>query len=378
MRLKSFVPFFVLAAFVLLVGLACSMTFNATEPAPTAAVPTNTVAPPPVAPTATPTLVGPAPNPNPNPNPNPGPGPGPAPSGSALDLSQSPNYGSQNLSAGFTPDPFQVNLTSGGSVNASYLGGGCSGYATSAPDFRLNWSGTSSRLRVMFIASTAGQDTTLIINAPNGSWFCNDDSSGTVNPMIEFTNPQAGQYDIWVGSYTAGQYIGGALRITELDLTPASGVPNPNPNPNPNPPAPSGGTLDYSQSPNYGAQSLSAGFTPDPFQVNLTSGGSVNASYLGGGCVGYATSAPDFRLNWSGSSARLRIFFVASTAGQDATLIVNTANGTWMCNDDYGGPNPMVEINNPPAGQYDIWVGSYQSGQYIGGTLKITELDLTP
>jgi hypothetical protein len=49
-----------------------------------------------------------------------------------------------------------------------------------------------------------------------------------------------------------------------------------------------------------------------------------------------------------------------------------------MCNDDYGGLNPMVEINNPQPGQYDIWVGSYTSGQYVGGTLKITELSLTP
>jgi hypothetical protein len=119
----------------------------------------------------------------------------------------------------------------------------------------------------MFVAATAGQDTTLIVNTANGTWMCNDDYGGR-NPMVEINNPQPGQYDIWVGSYTSGQYISGTLRITELDITPTSGVPAPAPGPGP---APSGGTLDFSLSPNYGSQNLSAGFTPDPFQVNITS-----------------------------------------------------------------------------------------------------------
>lgn len=378
MRPKLFYPFFALAVLVMMVGLACGLTVDTTESAPQAnppaVVPTNTTAPQPVLPSPTPIV--PA-----NPGGMPptataaGPGPGPAPSGgNTLNFSLSPNYGTQALNAGFVPDPFEVNVTSGGSVNATYLGGGCGGYATSAPDFRLNWSGTSSRLRIMFVAATAGQDATLIINAPNGSWFCNDDSSGTVNPMVEFSNPQAGQYDIWVGSYTAGEYISGTLRITELDLTPASGAQPPNPGPGP---APSGGTLNFSLSPNYGSQTLSAGFLPDPFQVNITSGGTVDVSYLGGGCIGYATSAPDFSLQWSGNTTRLRIMFTAS-GGQDTTLIVNSANGSWVCNDDYGGLNPMVEFLNPPSGRYDIWVGSYSSGQYVSGVLKITEMSLTP
>lgn len=227
MRSKVLFPLFALAALMLVVGLACGLSVDMTEapdqPPTNPSAPTATAVVVPSVPTATavmpappsPTPVAPAPGPAPAP----APGPGPAPSGNTLDYSLSPNYGSQNLSAGFVPDPFQVNLTSGGSVNASYLGGGCGGYATSAPDFRLNWSGTSSRLRIMFVASTAGQDATLIVNAANGTWLCNDDYGG-LNPMVEINNPSPGQYDIWVGSYQSGQYIGGTLKITELNLTP--------------------------------------------------------------------------------------------------------------------------------------------------------------
>ena len=54
--------------------------------------------------------------------------------------------------------------------------------------------------------------------------------------------------------------------------------------------------------------------------------------------------------------------------------VVNDANGNWICNDDANGLNPAVEINNPAAGQYDIWVGSYSSGTFVAGTLAVSEI----
>ena len=143
----------------------------------------------------------------------------------------------------------------------------------------------------------------------------------------------------------------------------------------------SGAGLDYTLEPNFGSVSLSAGFMPDPQTVELVSGGYVDvaAQGLGGECGGYATSAPDFRIQWSGSSSGLRIFFVADGGG-DTTLIVNDANGAWHCNDDspYGGLDPLVDIPSPPQGQYDIWVGSFEAGEFVEGTLYITERDIYP
>ena len=136
--------------------------------------------------------------------------------GTGLDYSLPPNYGEVTLASGFTPDPASVSITSGGPVNVATLGlgGACSGYATSAPDFELSYtSGSFSLLRFYFESSG---DTTLIINGPTGQWYCVDDSFGTLNPTIDFQNPSSGVYDIWVGSYASGELIPGVLYITEV------------------------------------------------------------------------------------------------------------------------------------------------------------------
>jgi hypothetical protein len=124
---------------------------------------------------------------------------------------------------------------------------------------------------------------------------------------------------------------------------------------------------------------LPHGFTPDPYERSAQSGGqpAVDVSYLGGGCSGFAAQAPDFDIRLSGSSPLLCIWFEADTPGADTTLIVNTQNNQWVCDDDGAGDrNPVVRINNPVDGTYDIWIGSYTDGEYISGTLKITETQL--
>jgi len=130
-----------------------------------------------------------------------------------LNYSLPPNYGSTALTSGFVPDPYTVGITAGGPVNVSYLGGACSGFATSAPDFSVNYtSGSFPTLRFYFIGSG---DTTMVINAPNGSYYCVDDSFGTLNPTIDFSSPASGRYDIWIGSYAQGAFVSGTLYVTE-------------------------------------------------------------------------------------------------------------------------------------------------------------------
>lgn len=132
-----------------------------------------------------------------------------------LDMSLPSNFGSTELTAGFTPDPFSVDLVSGGPVDVTYLGPDCLGYATEASDYDVTYTaGNEPLLRFYFVADIA--DTTLIINAPDGSWHCNDDAPGTIDPMIDFANPEAGRYDIWIGSYSSGAENEGTLFVTEL------------------------------------------------------------------------------------------------------------------------------------------------------------------
>ena len=130
-----------------------------------------------------------------------------------LNYSLPPNYGSTSLTSGFVPDPFTVGMTSGGPVDVSYLGSGCSGFATSAPDYSVNYtSGAFPTLRFYFIGSG---DTTMVINTPNGNYVCIDDSFGTLNPTIDFNSPSGGRYDVWIGSYASGTFVSGTLYVTE-------------------------------------------------------------------------------------------------------------------------------------------------------------------
>ena len=140
-----------------------------------------------------------------------------APAADELDYRLQPNFGSEDLTSGFTPDPFSAEVTSGGPIDASYLGGDCRGYATAAPDYDVTYTaGELSLLRFYFVAD-GGDDTTLIINAPDGSWHCNDDAPGTINPQFDFQDPASGLYDVWIGSYQSGAAIEGTLYVTELE-----------------------------------------------------------------------------------------------------------------------------------------------------------------
>jgi hypothetical protein len=128
---------------------------------------------------------------------------------------------------------------------------------------------------------------------------------------------------------------------------------------------------------NYGVHRLTQGFLPDPKIIAVTSGGGIDASTLGygEGCGGFVTAQPDAILHYtrgSGSATMLR-FFVGG--GGDTTLVVNDPAGGWHCNDDSasGNLNPVVDIANAPAGQYDVWIGSYVATERLRGQLNITE-----
>jgi len=131
-----------------------------------------------------------------------------------LDYQAAAKYGEANLSNGFSPDPYSVGTTSGGNVDVSYLGGSCSGFASTAPDLRINFGGGgSSLLRIYYVG--ANGDPAMVVNDPYGNFYCVDDSFGTVNPTIDFNNPAGGSYDVWIASYANNATISGTLYITE-------------------------------------------------------------------------------------------------------------------------------------------------------------------
>jgi hypothetical protein len=133
-----------------------------------------------------------------------------------LNFNLQPNFGSTILTYS-SPDPLVVPIVSGGSVNVSYLGNECVGFAATAPDYSVTLQTTPGFLRFYF---DGDGDTTMVIRQPNGAFACNDDTPNSLNPGINFNGPEQGRYDIWVGSYDPTMNIRGNLTISGHTTTP--------------------------------------------------------------------------------------------------------------------------------------------------------------
>lgn len=134
---------------------------------------------------------------------------------SAQDYDADPNYGELSLSAGFTPDPALLSLLAGGDVSAADKFEGCTGFVSTAPDMRLFWDGSAKGALNLKISALSNADTTLVVNGPDGRWYCDDDGGEDSNPLVELT-PLAGRYEIWVGTYTQGETKRAVLSISEI------------------------------------------------------------------------------------------------------------------------------------------------------------------
>lgn len=127
--------------------------------------------------------------------------------------------------------------------------------------------------------------------------------------------------------------------------------------------------------PMFGTVTLQAGFTPDPHTVPVRAGGADRNAVSGSGCAGYINNAqPDVDLNYQAGRSRLYIYVTSDT---DTTLLVNDAGGNWHCSDDFEGSHPAVILNNPPTGNYNIWVGTYDRNR-SGSRATIYISELTP
>ncbi|SDL75509.1 hypothetical protein [Maricaulis salignorans] len=126
---------------------------------------------------------------------------------------QAQTYGSVSLRAGFTPDPYRVSITSGGAINANTISSGCRGWIANTMDYQVHYAAGSFNLS---FSSTSSSDTTLVVQAPNGNLYCDDDSGNGLNPIVTIGNPQSGSYSVWVGSYRNGEYAQSTLSISEL------------------------------------------------------------------------------------------------------------------------------------------------------------------
>jgi hypothetical protein len=131
------------------------------------------------------------------------------------------NFGTISLSAGFMPDPHVARGTSGGATDASTVSAGCNGWISGTPDHLLALGTPSASLRLM---AAAAVDVTLVVQRPDNTYVCNDDSDGT-NPVVDIQGAPAGTYKIWVGSYQQGENAAYRLGVTEIATNLPSALP---------------------------------------------------------------------------------------------------------------------------------------------------------
>lgn len=123
-------------------------------------------------------------------------------------------FGGTTLWGGF--GNFRVpRITAGGRYSLqNCFGTNWRGYTITRPDYRMVYQGGSPTGRLTFRLDSNRTDTILLINAPDGQWYYNDDANG-VNSMITFNSPLQGQYDIWAGSYNNSSNNAAVMWIQE-------------------------------------------------------------------------------------------------------------------------------------------------------------------
>ena len=285
---------------------------------------------------------------------------------SAQDYTEAPAFGSITVEAGFVPDPISRDLTAGGSIRAETRFSGCRGSIANAPDFSIYYTAGSTFPLIFSVDSDS--DTTLVINAPDTSWHCDDDGADEpLNPLVRFNNPQSGRYDVWVGTYSSGAGVPATLFISEIgEHTRANqGL---------------GGfvssqAVDISLPARYGDIDLNGGFLPDPETVSVFAGGPLSANDAINSttyCSGYITAEPTLELDYNGSSD-LHIY---TSGSADTVLAINGPDGRWFCNDDgANGTNAGISFPRGSSGIYDIYVGTFSSGG-AQTSLNISEISL--
>lgn len=220
----------------------------------------------------------------------------------------------------------------------------CPGYGRlDAPDAVLTLDGFQNRLSILALSGT---DLTLAVHTPAGEVLCNDDSFG-LNPAVTVEGATAGDYHIFVGSFSQGAR-------GSFDLFANSGGP-----------AFSDAVYDDTAEPRVARARFDrdlAGARGQRLAMGpLVANDAMDQLPAAGYCAGYTgLDAPDVVMTLDAPESMISLY---ATSDVDLTIAVRAPDGHWECNDDSFGLNPAVSFFDAPAGDYHIYVGAFSQGR---------------
>jgi hypothetical protein len=292
-----------------------------------------------------------------------------------------------NPEAGFPLDPFIVSLQGGGPQAASTLSPDCKGFIPKSPAVTVDYKGKADLLKAFFYSDG---DTVLVVQTPDGKYLCNDDTTALLlDPTIEIQKPAQGRYNVWVGSSLAKDLVPGFLVFTtkptvntgtlslkdlvkrpaQAELTPVRDRL-----------LAAAKRVAEAQAAVKSAEPLKPG--GGPLTKEVTANGMLPAPELSTSdtlCDGLVSIVPDLAFDWSGEAKALGVMFEGDG---DATLLLRTPDGSFVCADDANGfsnLNPLLIVSNPAAGRYLVWVGRVDPSKPVTGKLTVASTaDLKP
>ncbi len=126
------------------------------------------------------------------------------------------NFGTISLAPGFDTTAASISGYTGGSYSLSAISNrdrdnrACIGFADPNPDHILVLEKDFSNLKV---AVNSGGDTTVLIQGPDNTIYCGDDSGTRKDASIENRNWKAGNYKVWVGTFNPNVKLNYTLSV---------------------------------------------------------------------------------------------------------------------------------------------------------------------
>lgn len=107
----------------------------------------------------------------------------------------------------------------------------------------------------------------------------------------------------------------------------------------------------------------------------ISAGGSFALSEMNPNYDGYISSIPDLQMSYSAGNGELSFDVESINAGDDPVLLVFSPSGEFLFNDDSeeNEYDSKITIEDPESGNYAIWVGNYDSEDFIPTLLVISE-----